>query len=39
MELQKYTYNRRQYYVDYRLQQFRTVTTAPDQLLDILTLN
>ena len=26
MELQKYTYNNREYYVDYRLKQFRSNT-------------
>ena len=26
MELQKYTYNRVTYYVDYRLSQFRSIT-------------
>ena len=26
MELQKYTYNRKTYFVDYRLQQFRSDT-------------
>ena len=36
MQLQKYTYNRQEYYIDYRLQQFRSIPKQPQGLIEFI---